>query len=59
MAVGMLGDNVKIQKIYNLHQIINKYMNKVPIFCAKFLFFSCFLPSQIPICLFFLTIPIT
>ena len=32
MAVGVLGDNVKIQKIYNLHQIINKYMNKVPIF---------------------------
>ena len=31
MAVGVLGDNVKIQKIYNLHQIINKY-NKVPIF---------------------------
>ena len=45
MAVDMLGDNVKIQKICNLHQIINKYMNKVPIFpifCAKFLFFSLF-----------------
>ena len=32
MAVGVLGDNVKTQKVYNLHQIINKYMNKVPIF---------------------------
>ena len=32
MAVGLLIDNVKIQKICNLHQIINKYMNKIPIF---------------------------
>ena len=32
MAVGVLGDNVKTQKVYNLHQIINKYMNKVPNF---------------------------
>ena len=32
MAVGVLEDNVKIQKMYNLHQIINKYMNKVPFF---------------------------
>ena len=47
------GRQVKIQKIYNLHQIINKYMNKVSIFCAKFLFFSCFLASRIPIFLFF------
>ena len=56
MAVGVLGDNVKTQKVYNLHQIINKYINKVPIFCAKFLFFPYFLALQIPI---FLTIPIT
>ena len=32
MAVGVLGDNVKTQKVYNLYQIINKYVNKVPIF---------------------------
>ena len=32
MAVGVLEDNIKIQKICNLHQIVNKYMNKVPIF---------------------------
>ena len=35
MAVGVLGDNVKIQKICNLHQIRNKYMK-------KFLFFFLF-----------------
>ena len=40
MAVGVLGDNVKIQKIYNLHQIINKYINKVPIFS----YFLCKIP---------------
>ena len=55
MAVGVLEDNVKIQKMYNLHKIINKYMNKVPIFsyflCKILIFFSYF-----PI---FLTIPIT
>ena len=53
MAVGVLEDNVNIQKMYNLHQIINKYMNKVPIFSYFFLFFSYFLASQIPIFLFF------
>ena len=40
MAVGVLRDNVKIQKICNLHQIINKYINKVPIFS----YFLCKLP---------------
>ena len=40
MALGVLGDNVKIQKMYNLHQIINKYMNKVPIFS----YFLCKIP---------------
>ena len=47
MAVGVLGDNVKIQKICNLHQIRNKYMKKFlfffPIFWHhKFLFFLFF-----------------
>ena len=56
------GRQVKIQKICNLHQIINKYMNKVPIFS----YFLCKIPilflfsgitnSYFPI---FLTIPIT
>ena len=62
MAVRVLGDNVKIQKIYTLHQIINKYMNKVPIFS----YFLCKIPIFFPIFwhrefLFshFLTIPIT
>ena len=40
MAVGVLGNNIKIQKIYNLHQIINKYINKVPIFS----YFLCKIP---------------
>ena len=57
MAVGVLGDNVKTKKVYNLHQIINKYMNKVPIFflfsVQNSYFFSYFLASQIPIFLFF------
>ena len=56
MAVGVLEDNVKIQKMYNLHQIINKYMNKVPIFSyflCKIPIFSYFLALQIPIFLFF------
>ena len=62
MAVGVLGDNVKIQKICNLHQIINKYMNKVPIFSyflckiPIFSLFSGIANSYFPI---FLTIPIT
>ena len=34
MALGVLGDNVK--KMCNLHQIINKYINKVPIFFPIF-----------------------
>ena len=42
MAVGVLGDNFKIQKICNLHQIINKYMNKVPIFLCKIPIFFLF-----------------
>ena len=46
MAVGVLEDNVKIQKICNLHQIINKYMKKVPIFsyflCKNSYFFFLF-----------------
>ena len=62
MAVGVLEDNVKIQKMYNLHQIINKYMNKVPIFSyflckiSIFFLFSGIANSYFPI---FLTIPIT
>ena len=62
MAVGVLGDNVKIQKMYNLHQIINKYMNKVPIFSyflckiPIFFLFSGIANSNVPI---FLIIPIT
>ena len=62
MAVGVLEDNVKIQKMYNLHQIINKYMNKVPIFSyflckiPIFFLFSGITNSYFPI---FLTIPIT
>ena len=62
MAVGVLGDNVKIQKIGNLHQIINKYMNKFPIFSyflckiPIFFLFSGIMNSYFPIVL---TIPIT
>ena len=54
MSVGVLGDNVKIQKICNLHQII-KYIKFLflPIFCAKFLIFFYFLALGIPIFLFF------
>ena len=62
MVVGVLEDNVKIQKMYNLHQIINKYMNKVPIFSyflckiPIFILFSGIANSYFPV---FLTIPIT
>ena len=62
MAVGVLGDNVEKQKICNLHQIINKYMNKVPIFSYLlckipiFSLFSGIANSYFPI---FFTIPIT
>ena len=55
MAVGMLGDNVKILKVYNLHQIINKNMNKVPIFFpfsvqnSYFFWFSGIANSNFPI----------
>ena len=63
MAVGVLGDSVKIEKICNLHQIINKHMNEVPIFSyflckipIFFFLFSGIANSHFPI---FLTIPIT
>ena len=57
MVVGVLGDNIKMQKISNLHQIINKYMNKVPIFfyfLCKIPIFSYFLSLRIPIFLSFI-----
>ena len=56
MAVGVLGDNIKIQKIDNLHKIVNKYMNKALIFSyfvCKIPIFSSFLASQIPIFFYF------
>ena len=57
MAVGVLEDNVKIQKMYNLHQIINKYMNKVPIFFLSSVqnsyFFSIFLHRKFLFSYFF------
>ena len=62
MAVGVLEDNVRIQKICNLHQIINKYMNKVPIFflfsVENSYFFPIFWHCEFPFS-YFLTLPIT
>ena len=42
---------IRYNKMCNLHQITNKYMNKVPIFLCKI---PIFLALQIPIFLFFL-----